>query len=104
MPRNIPFLESERDRQIGGTAEIEDANLLTDQVRGPADFLLRDDAKRKSVERCGDNGDVAAAQTNGNRRARRALGEVAASGDQGRHAAHAAGNQYQLSFQTMLPE
>jgi hypothetical protein len=32
LPGNIPLFEGKRDRQIGGTAEI-DADLFADQVR-----------------------------------------------------------------------
>ena len=54
------------------------------------------------IESCGDNRDVTAPQTDGNRCARRPLGEIATSRDQGGHAARTAGNQHHLRFQAML--
>ena len=84
FPRNIPLSERKRNRQVGGTAKIENTDFLADQVRGLADVFLRYHAKRKSIERRGNNRDVTTPQTDGNRRARRPLSEIGTSGDQGR--------------------
>ncbi len=102
LARDIPFFEGEGNRQVGGTAEIENADFLADEVGRLADFLLRHDAKGEFVQRGGDYDDVATAQTYRDGRARRALGKVGASGDQSCHAPRAARDQNHLCLQAMF--
>ena len=79
LARHIPCLERENRRRFGRAANGENANLLSDEIFGFADLLLRHKAVRKRIKRTGYHHEICALIDGVDRCRRVHLGKVEAA-------------------------